>query len=85
MLIWNSISECLKTVTKLTSRQGDTYICSSNSNTQCTSVTLPWQYCWKCYNYYDYINNLSTETSTDCYMPQMLRLSALGTVTKLTF
>ena len=26
MLIWNSISECLKTVTKLTSRQGDTSV-----------------------------------------------------------
>ena len=42
MLIWNSISEYLKTVTKLTSRQGDTYISSYNSNTQCTSITLPW-------------------------------------------
>ena len=41
MLIWNSISEYLKTVTKLTSRQGDTYISSYNSDTQCTSVTLP--------------------------------------------
>ena len=38
------ISEYLKTVTKLTSRQGDTYISSYNSNTQCTGtlINLPW-------------------------------------------
>ena len=42
MLIWNSFSEYLKTVTNLTSGQGDTYISSCNSNTQFTSITLPW-------------------------------------------